>query len=400
MAVRSRARMPFVEAAAPGARLRHLPVPRHRRRRGPALIPAGLALGLGVSARLAARRRGQALPRLPGAARRRSGASTQDGFVPLDLDPRSGLPAYLEPFVPYFKTRRTVPFMDQLWPNADTQQAHFAAAQDLLAGRETVDGALERLDRAYARPVRRRPGRTDAVVRGAGARALRARRPLPQPGRRGRRLHRLERARRRRAASSGWTTSAACCDEDAARGALRNTLLLTVFIVCVQNVLALALALGLHRVAGRLRVVFLVPGGDQPAGDRLRVEVPARPGGPTRASTRCSALVGLGGQDWLGDPALALWSIGMTAVWQHCGLATRDLPRRAAGDPAPSCWTPPTLDGARRWRTLRHVVLPLLAPGADDQRRALDGRRAEALRPGLRDHRRRARATPPRRSRR
>ena len=78
--------------------------------------------------------------------------------MPLDLDPRSGLPPYLEPFLPYFKTRRTVPFMDQLWPNADTQQAHFAAAQDLLAGRETVDGALERLDRAYARPVRRGPG--------------------------------------------------------------------------------------------------------------------------------------------------------------------------------------------------------------------------------------------------
>ena len=73
-------------------------------------------------------------------------------------------------------------------------------------------------------------------------------------------------------------------------------------------------------------------------------------------------LVGLGGQDWLGDPALALWSIGMTAVWQHCGLALVIYPRRAARDPVASCWTPPTLDGARRWRKLRHVTLPLLAP--------------------------------------
>ena len=139
--------MPFVEAAAPGAELGIFPFPAADRAED-LLIPAGLALGLGVSARsphIAEAKRFLAFLAQPETLRR----FNQDGFVPLDLDPRSGLPAYLEPFLPYFKTRRTVPFMDQLWPNADTQQAHFAAAQDLLAGRETVDGALDRLDRAY-----------------------------------------------------------------------------------------------------------------------------------------------------------------------------------------------------------------------------------------------------------
>ena len=147
MAVTVAARMPFVEAAAPGAELGIFPFPAADTAEG-LLIPAGVALGLGVSAsspHIAEAKRFLAFLARPETLRR----FNQEGFVPLDLDPRSGLPAYLEPFLPYFKDRRTVPFMDQLWPNADTQQAHFAAAQDLLAGRETVDGALDRLDRAY-----------------------------------------------------------------------------------------------------------------------------------------------------------------------------------------------------------------------------------------------------------
>ncbi len=44
---------------------------------------------------------------------------------------------------------KTVPFMDQLWPNPRVQQAHFAAVQNLFAGKATVPQALVKMDEAY-----------------------------------------------------------------------------------------------------------------------------------------------------------------------------------------------------------------------------------------------------------
>ena len=44
---------------------------------------------------------------------------------------------------------KTVPFMDQQWPNAKVQPAHFAGVQDLVAGKTDVGGLLNKLDEAY-----------------------------------------------------------------------------------------------------------------------------------------------------------------------------------------------------------------------------------------------------------
>lgn len=41
--------------------------------------------------------------------------------------------------------------MDQRWPNAEVQPAHFAAVQDLLAGKTDVKGALGEMDKAYGK---------------------------------------------------------------------------------------------------------------------------------------------------------------------------------------------------------------------------------------------------------
>ena len=40
--------------------------------------------------------------------------------------------------------------MDQFWPNARVQQAHFEVLQALLAGQTTVPDALAKMDTAYA----------------------------------------------------------------------------------------------------------------------------------------------------------------------------------------------------------------------------------------------------------
>lgn len=47
------------------------------------------------------------------------------------------------------KENKTVPFMDQQWPNARVQQTHFTAVQDLLGNKTTPAAALKRMDEAY-----------------------------------------------------------------------------------------------------------------------------------------------------------------------------------------------------------------------------------------------------------
>jgi raffinose/stachyose/melibiose transport system substrate-binding protein len=51
--------------------------------------------------------------------------------------------------VRYQKEGRTVPFMDQLWPNPKVQAAHFAGVQDLFAGKSSVAGVLGQMQAAY-----------------------------------------------------------------------------------------------------------------------------------------------------------------------------------------------------------------------------------------------------------
>ncbi|WP_199433450.1 ABC transporter substrate-binding protein [Qaidamihabitans albus] len=49
----------------------------------------------------------------------------------------------------YQEEGKTFPYMDQQWPNARVQQAHFTAVQELLGGRTTPADALRRMDEAY-----------------------------------------------------------------------------------------------------------------------------------------------------------------------------------------------------------------------------------------------------------
>ncbi len=55
----------------------------------------------------------------------------------------------LATLVTYQKEGRTVPFMDQLWPNPKVQAAHFAGIQDLFAGKSSVPSVLEQMQSAY-----------------------------------------------------------------------------------------------------------------------------------------------------------------------------------------------------------------------------------------------------------
>jgi raffinose/stachyose/melibiose transport system permease protein len=153
--------------------------------------------------------------------------------------------------------------------------------------------------------------------------------------------------------------------DDQSFGALKNTLLLTVFIVVVQNIIGLGLALGVHtKIKSKylLRTIFFAPAVVSPVVIAFLWKYLFNPD----PHSGVNALFGFFGlsflqHDWLGDSKLALWSVGFTVVWQYAGYSMviflaglqgvpRDLEEAAA------------LDGAGRWHRFRHVILPLIAP--------------------------------------
>lgn len=55
----------------------------------------------------------------------------------------------LSVFVKYLRSGRTVPFMDQLWPNPKVQAAHLKGLQEYFAGQTTMLAVLKSMDQAY-----------------------------------------------------------------------------------------------------------------------------------------------------------------------------------------------------------------------------------------------------------
>jgi raffinose/stachyose/melibiose transport system substrate-binding protein len=56
----------------------------------------------------------------------------------------------LEPLVAFQQEGKTVPYMDQLWPNPKVQATHFTVVQEVFAGEATPAEALADMDEAYA----------------------------------------------------------------------------------------------------------------------------------------------------------------------------------------------------------------------------------------------------------
>ena len=153
--------------------------------------------------------------------------------------------------------------------------------------------------------------------------------------------------------------------DDQSLGALRNTVLLTVFIVVVQNAIGLALALGVHaQIKSRhlLRVIFFAPAVVSPVVIAFLWKYLFNPN-PDSGINALLGLLGLGflQQDWLGNPSLALWSVGFTVVWQYAGYSMVIFLAGLQGVPR-ELEEAAALDGAGRWMRFRNVVLPLIAP--------------------------------------
>jgi len=138
-----------------------------------------------------------------------------------------------------------------------------------------------------------------------------------------------------------------------------------VFVVVgipVTMVLALALALALNSGGGRIvaffRVGFYAPVVTSIVAVAVVWRYILQPEGLLNSAL---AVVGIDGPNWLNDPAFALPSLIMMAVWRNVGtlmvifLAGLQAVPQDVNEAA-------TMDGASSWRRLISVTLPLLRP--------------------------------------
>ncbi|MFF1956832.1 ABC transporter substrate-binding protein [Streptomyces sp. NPDC058220] len=114
-------------------------------------IPAGIVVGLGVAAHAKNTAGAKAFVAFLGQQENINRWATAVSAIPFKRDASTVIDPVLADFLPVIDGNRAVPFMDQRWPNAEVQPAHFAAVQDLLAGETDVNGALGRMDEAYGK---------------------------------------------------------------------------------------------------------------------------------------------------------------------------------------------------------------------------------------------------------
>ncbi|MCO6003829.1 sugar ABC transporter permease [Actinoallomurus purpureus] len=164
---------------------------------------------------------------------------------------------------------------------------------------------------------------------------------------------------------NGLANFRALFHDERAVGALKNTLLLTVAIVVVQNGIGLLLALGVHaRIRSRtvLRVIFFAPAVVSPVMVAFLWKYVYNPD-PHAGLNGLLGAIGLGGlrQDWLGDPSLAVWSVAGMVVWQYAGYSMVIFLAGLEGVPA-DLHEAAMIDGAGRFQRFRYITWPLLAP--------------------------------------
>jgi raffinose/stachyose/melibiose transport system substrate-binding protein len=112
-------------------------------------IPAAAGGSFGINAEAENPKGAEELLRVMAEPENMNKAASLQGALPSIPNDQFEIEAALEPMMPFMEEGKTVPFMDQLWPNAEVQQVHFAVVQQLFTGEITIDEALSRMDEAY-----------------------------------------------------------------------------------------------------------------------------------------------------------------------------------------------------------------------------------------------------------
>lgn len=145
--------------------------------------------------------------------------------------------------------------------------------------------------------------------------------------------------------------------------ALKNTMLLTVFISILENAMALGIALLVDHVIkakNLFRAVFYLPVilSGIVSGFIWKIMYNYN-FGPINATLSALGLEGLK-QDWLGDPALALLSVGVVLIWKGVGYYMVIYLASLQGVPT-EVIEASTIDGATALQRFRHITLPLIS---------------------------------------
>lgn len=151
--------------------------------------------------------------------------------------------------------------------------------------------------------------------------------------------------------------------DPAARGALRQTLLIAVAITVLQNALGLALALGVHSLVKSrfvLRVLLFAPAVMTPVVTAALWKYMLAPDGAVNGLLDAIGPASWR-QNWLGEGNLALGSVIGVIVWQFAGYSMVIFLAGLQGIPA-EIQEAAAVDGASAWQRFRSIVLPLLAP--------------------------------------
>lgn len=146
------------------------------------------------------------------------------------------------------------------------------------------------------------------------------------------------------------------------RNALGNTVALTAAFVVIVNVLGLALAVGTHRTLksrNLLRAVFFAPMVISPLAVAYVWQFLLQTRGPINQFLGAIGLSSLQ-QSWLGNPALALWSILAPLVWQFSGFAMVVYLAGLQGIPD-ELYEAASVDGAGPLQQFRSITIPQLS---------------------------------------
>jgi raffinose/stachyose/melibiose transport system permease protein len=145
--------------------------------------------------------------------------------------------------------------------------------------------------------------------------------------------------------------------------ALEHTLVLAVFITVMQTGLGLILALlvgpGL-RLRSVFKALFFVPVILAPVAVSYLWQYLLGYNGAINSVLQAVGLDGLR-HDWLAEPHLVLFSVGLVVVWQYCGATMVIFLAGLAAIPQ-QIFEAAAVDGAGRLRTTWSITLPLLRP--------------------------------------
>ncbi|MEV0933201.1 sugar ABC transporter permease [Streptomyces phaeochromogenes] len=150
-------------------------------------------------------------------------------------------------------------------------------------------------------------------------------------------------------------------DQSFLRDILNTAVFVAVGVPLTMGIgLALALALnsGIRRLRGVFRTVFFAPVVTNVVAVALIWQYAFNAGGTVNKTL---GAVGFAGPNWLDDPNLTMPVVILLGIWRNFGIAMVLFLAGLQAIPQ-NVYEAASLDGAGRWRQLRHITLPLLRP--------------------------------------